>query len=78
MVSEYRIYFTCQMTHQCPGIPGKVQVIKKRSRTGMEWRYNINTRLDSHYRAIKSHSYKTNSTVALLGWSSFRVYILNI
>ena len=23
MVSEYRIYLTCQMTHQCPGIPGK-------------------------------------------------------
>ena len=21
MVSEYRIYLTCQMTHQCPGIP---------------------------------------------------------
>ena len=20
MVSEYRIYLTCQMTHQCPGI----------------------------------------------------------
>ena len=21
--NEYRIYLTCQMTHECPGIPGR-------------------------------------------------------